>query len=93
MPELRDEHTDANVVAKKDGLVTLVQLYGGHAEVSKGSTVTEGQLLISGIADIGDLGAYITRGEGDVYKRQGQTLSKHPPVLAAAEPHLKMWRC
>ena len=56
VPELRDEHTDANVVAKKDGLVTLVQLYGGHAEVSKGSTVTEGQLLISGIADIGDLG-------------------------------------
>ena len=79
VPELRDEHTDSNVVAKKDGLVTLVQLYGGHAEVSKGSTVTEGQLLISGIADIGDLGAYITRGEGNVWARTWYDLTALQP--------------
>ena len=41
-PAVRDETVRANVVAEKDGLVTLVQLYGGHAEVMKGSTVTEG---------------------------------------------------
>lgn len=68
-PEIRDETTKANIVAEKDGLVTLVQLYGGHAEVMKGSTVTEGQLLISGVADIGDRGAYFTRGEGKVWAR------------------------
>ena len=68
-PPLREEMTNANVVAKRDGLVTLVQLYGGHAEVMKGSTVTKGQLLISGVADINDRGAYMTRGEGKVYAR------------------------
>ncbi len=78
-PELRDEHTKANIVAEKDGLVTLVQLYGGHAEVMKGSTVTEGQLLISGVADIDDRGAYFTRGEGKVWARTWYDLTAKLP--------------
>ncbi len=78
-PPLRDEHTNANVVAARDGLVTLVQLYGGHAEVMKGSTVTEGQLLISGVADIDDRGVYFTRGEGKVYARTWYDLTARAP--------------
>lgn len=70
MPEIRDEHINANIVAEKDGLVTRVQLYGGHAQVMKGSTVTKGQLLISGIASFDEThGAYFTRGEGKIYAR------------------------
>ena len=78
-PAVRDETVRANVVAEKDGLVTLVQLYGGHAEVMKGSTVTEGQLLISGVADIGDRGAYFTRGEGKVWARTWYDLTARVP--------------
>lgn len=78
-PELRDEHTNANIVADKDGLVTQVQLYNGHAEVMKGSTVTEGQLLISGVADIDERGVYFTRGEGKIYARTWYDLTAKVP--------------
>lgn len=78
-PPLRDEETYANIVAERDGLVTLVQLYGGHAEVQKGATVAEGQLLISGVADIGDRGAYFTRAEGKVYARTWYDLTARVP--------------
>lgn len=82
-PELRDEHTNANIVAEKDGLVTQVQLYGGHAEVMKGSTVTEGQLLISGVADIDERGVYFTRGEGKIYARTWYDLTAKVPETVA----------
>lgn len=75
-PPMRDEHTHANIVAKKDGLVTSVQLFNGHAEVLKDSTVTEGQLLISGIADIDERGVYFTRGEGRVFARTWYDLTQ-----------------
>ena len=86
-PEVRDEHTNANIVADKDGLVTLVQLYNGHAEVMKGSTVTEGQLLISGVADIDERGVYFTRGEGKIYARTWYDLTARvPKVIAEKAP-------
>ena len=68
-PPIRDEHTNANIIAEKDGLITKVQLFGGHAAVAKDETVTKGQLLISGVADMDTRGAYLTRGEGKVYAR------------------------
>lgn len=47
-PELADDRTPTNVVAKRDALVTEVRAYDGRATVRKGGTVTAGQLLISG---------------------------------------------
>ena len=47
-PELADDRTPTNVVAKRDALVTEVRAYDGRAMVRKGGTVTAGQLLISG---------------------------------------------
>ncbi len=78
-PEIRDEHTDANIVAEKDGLITKVQLFGGHAVVAKDETVTKGQLLISGVADMDTRGAYLTRGEGKVYARTWYDLTAKVP--------------
>lgn len=78
-PPIRDEHTDANIIAEKDGLITRVQLFGGHAAVAKDETVTKGQLLISGIADMDTRGAYLTRGEGKVYARTWYDLTAKVP--------------
>ena len=86
-PKLRDEYTKANIVAARDGLVTQVQLYNGHAEVAKGATVTEGQLLISGVADIDERGVYFTRGEGKIYARTWYDLTaKVPKVVSEKTP-------
>lgn len=41
-PELADDRTPTNVVAKRDALVTEVRAYDGKAMVLKGSTVTAG---------------------------------------------------
>ena len=92
-PPLRDTRTGANVVAEKDGLVTLVQLYGGHAEVMKGSTVTEGQLLISGVVDIDDRGAYFTRGEGKVWARTWYDLAARIPKTVQEKTYTGREKC
>ena len=42
-PELADDRTPTNVVAKRDALVTEVRAYDGRAMVRKGGTVTAGQ--------------------------------------------------
>lgn len=68
-PEVEDEGEKTNVVAARDGLVTKVELFGGHAEVMAGSTVTRGQLLISGVADIDTRGSRVIRGYGRVFAR------------------------
>ena len=47
-PHLYTDGEITNVVAARDGLVTSVQALDGEAQVMAGSTVTAGQLLISG---------------------------------------------
>ena len=48
-PELADDRTPTNVVAKRDALVTEVRAYDGRAMVRKGGTVTAGQLIIGAV--------------------------------------------
>lgn len=44
-----DDKLPKNIVAKKDGTVTLVKGYFGENVVKEGDTVVQGQLLISGV--------------------------------------------
>lgn len=61
-PERIDDQTPTNVVARRSGMVLKVQALDGVAEVLKGSTVTQGQLLISGVEDTDTFGARILAG-------------------------------
>ncbi len=74
-PELLDRKDPRNIVARRDGLVTRVQALGGTAQVLKGTTVTEGQLLISGVEDTGTFGPRLTAGLGRVEGRTWYTLT------------------
>ena len=47
-PELADDRTPTNVVAKRDALVTEVRAYDGRAMVRKGGTVGRGMSFRSG---------------------------------------------
>lgn len=74
-PEVEDEKEKTNVVASKAGLVTRVELFGGHAEVMADSTVTKGQLLISGVADYDTRGMRVIKGYGNVWARTWYSLA------------------
>ena len=81
-PELMDERTPANVVARRAGMVLDVQARSGRGSVLPGTSVTEGQLLISGVEDTGTFGAHFMTGEGTVTARTWYTLKTVLPLHA-----------
>ena len=82
-PEPLDRKTPCNLVARRDGLVLRVQALGGVPQVLKGMSVTEGQLLISGVEDTGTFGTRFTAGLGSVEGRTWYTLTANVPLTGA----------
>ncbi|MBE6939969.1 MAG: sporulation protein YqfD [Ruminococcaceae bacterium] len=76
---IRDEEI-CNVVAARAGLITKIQALDGEAKVSVGSTVTEGQLLISGVVDSPQSGVRLLHGLGEVWARTWHELSVAVPL-------------
>ena len=79
-PEIAEEKGVWNIVARRDGLVTQVQALNGRALVSAGSTVTEGQLLVTGIYETRDQRTYMTHSLGTVTARTWHELSVSVPL-------------
>ena len=79
-PKLLKDAEKCNVIAAKDGLVTKVEALDGRAEVMRGSTVTKGQLLISGVVDSDMRGVRLLHGMGQVYARTWYDLSTRVPL-------------
>ncbi len=50
-PELETHSGTSNIIARKDGQVELLEVYRGSAAVNRGQTVTEGDLIISGVTE------------------------------------------
>ncbi len=69
----------ANIVARKNGLITSVVATGGSAAVKAGDLVTEGQLLVSGVTNL-DKTLLLTRAKGEVYARTWTPLKGISPV-------------
>lgn len=80
VPQMLDERTPANVVARRAGLVLDVDAMDGVAAVLPGASVTEGQLLISGVEDLDTFGARVLAGQGRVTARTWYTLSTKIPL-------------
>lgn len=83
-PKPLDRKIPCNLVARRDGLVLRVQALGGVPQVMKGMSVTEGQLLISGVEDTGTFGTRFTAGLGFVEGRTWYTLTANV-LLTGAE--------
>lgn len=79
-PELVSNREPGNTVAAKDALVTAIQPWGGEKMVLPGTTVREGQLLISGVVENDFSGARFLRGMGKVYGRTWYTLQCRIPL-------------
>lgn len=82
VPELVSKREPTNVVARRAGLVLKVQALDGVACVLPGASVTEGQLLISGVEDTETLGARVLSGMGTVEARTWYTLTAQMPLTA-----------
>lgn len=82
-PELMDKRLPANVVAQKAGLVLKVHALEGVTCVLPGTSVEEGQILISGVEDTDTFGARIVAGMGTVTARTWYTLTTQMPLEAA----------
>ncbi len=79
-PEIISKRLPGNTVAAKDALVTAIQPWDGEKQVLPGTVVTEGQLLISGVADTAYDGARFLRGMGKVYGRTWYELRCQVPL-------------
>ena len=74
-PEMVDKRKPANEVARRAGLVKKVRALDGVACVLPGTSVEEGQLLISGVEDTDTVGARVLAGMGTVQARTWYTLT------------------
>ena len=79
-PEIVSRRDPGNTVASKDALVTAIQPWDGEKQVLPGTTVREGQLLISGVVQNDFGGVRYLRGMGKVYGRTWYTLQCRVPL-------------
>ena len=79
-PRIVQEDEVSNVIAARAGLITKMETLDGEAQVAVGSTVTEGQLLISGVADSEREGMYLMHGMGNIWARTWYELSVMVPL-------------
>ena len=81
-PEIVSRRDPGNTVAAKDALVTAIQPWDGEKQVLPGTTVREGQLLISGVVQNDFGGVRYLRGMGRVYGRTWYSLQCKVPLTA-----------
>lgn len=79
-PEIVSRRDPGNTVAAKDALVTAIQPWDGEKQVLPGTTVREGQLLISGVVQNDFGGVRYLRGMGKVYGRTWYELRCKVPL-------------
>lgn len=63
------QKTPANLVAKRDGIVTIPLVFEGECLVRAGEAVRAGQILASGVMDTDNNGIRLTRAAGQVLAR------------------------
>ncbi len=66
----------ANVVAAEDGVIETVEVKEGKAQVKRGEVVKEGQLLISGVADVAGKMPEFTHADGTVTATVRRNITK-----------------
>lgn len=88
-PDLLDEETPTDIVAKVDGIIVDIQAEAGRAMFQDGDVVTKGEVLITGDMDLkepeggtADMGRLIVHAAGTVTARTWRTLEETIPLAA-----------
>ena len=88
LPEIDDEdNTPTDIVAARDGIITIIRPFNGTAEQKIGNAVVKGDLLISGIEENRDLTVTFCKANGYVVARTTRSLKySQPEKLRVTRP-------
>ena len=93
-PEVRDESTPANVVARADGVILDLEVLDGQAAFREGEAVLRGEVVICGTVDLKepeyaevDAGQRLVHARGSVWARTYRTLSAALPLEARVKQY------
>ncbi len=77
----------ANIIAAEDGVVEQCNVKRGKAAVEKGDVVKKGELLISGVIDVGETGVRYEYADGEVFASVYREIESFVPFLrTVSEP-------
>ena len=86
-PEIENDDTPADIVAARDGIITIIRPFNGTAEQEAGNAVMKGDLLISGIKENGDLTVSFCKAKGYVVAKTSRSMNySQPQKLNARKP-------
>lgn len=68
-PTIEKSTGTANIVARKDGQIEIIEPYRGSAAIKAGQTVMQGQLLVSGVTQTKDEASLFSDADGYVVAR------------------------
>ena len=80
-PEPIDDHTPHNVVSKKPGFITYMEVYNGQPTVRVGDSVDAGEILVSGIMEDQEGRSRTVHARAKVLAQTRETLSVEVPYL------------
>lgn len=79
-PEIdKNDNTPADIVASRDGIITVIRPFNGTAEQTIGNAVVKGDLLISGIEENRDLTVTFCKARGYVVARTKREMNYNQP--------------
>ena len=80
-PKITDTYDICNLIAKKDGIIEKITVRNGNAEVEKGTAVTKGQLLVSGVLPNDIMSAMYVHADADVIARVKRSSEKSVSLI------------
>lgn len=79
-PEIYDKNAFGDVVAAKSGIITKMSVFEGERRVSVGDTVTEGDVLVSGLCQSETGDDRLTHAKADIEARTWQDITAVTPL-------------
>ncbi len=75
----------ANIIAAEDGVIEICRVKNGKSVVEQGDVVKKGELLISGVIDVGDTGVRYEYADGEVLARVYREFCSYVPYNYAKQ--------
>lgn len=81
IPKSQERKENVNIVADRDGIIMRVDALSGKSEVTKGETVTKGQLLIGAFVDKRTGGSILKGAKGYVFAETSRRIDVYVPIF------------
>ena len=78
-PKFSQDNSPSDIVASRDGIITIIRPFNGTAEQEIGNIVVAGDLLISGIEENGDKSVSFCKADGYVVARTNRNMEYSLP--------------